>query len=178
MFTQRNPNGWSCLLASFANTLGIKIDTLVESIGHDGGGFTHVGLPEPMCRRGFHPQEMIKVCLERGISVTRVEVFPNTKPKLPDAGDPVEPVIFDTGGWEWFKSNLFNTHGVVECRTNAGLGHAMSYQGMKDHAMIYDSGTDEVFEFYVVSFRASVGQVGPLIRFGPFSIFTAVAFCK
>ena len=130
----KNPNAWSCLPTSFAMALGYDLYWLIGQLGHDGSEITHAGLPNPLCRRGFHPQELIKLCLEHAlVAVTRIEKFPQSIP-CQDAtlfgykgGDP-----------EWFNHNLFNTFGVLDCRTHAGIGHAMAYEGHGDHAIIHD----------------------------------------
>lgn len=107
---------------------------------------------------------MIKMCLEDGMSVTRVELAPCSVPSHnlrshPDAGavagstsrvwsNPDEPKKFDLGGWHWFNENLFNSIGVIECRTAVGTGHAMAYEGRGDHSLICDPGKGgDVFEF-------------------------------
>lgn len=120
------------------------VDAVLGIVGHDGSEVTHAGLPEPLCRRGFHPQEMIKMCLEDGMSVTRVELYPQAQAS---SGVPHSPKLFDIGAWDWFRENLNNSTGVIECRTAVGTGHAMAYEGRGDHSLICDPATEEVFEF-------------------------------
>ena len=145
MLPTKNPNAWSCLPAAFATALQVPIEAILAIVGHDGGEITHAGLGEPLCRRGFHPQEMIKMCLEDGMSVTRVELFPTSVPIISSA--PYEPKQFNTGGWDWFKQNLFHSTGVIDCRTSVGTGHAMAYQGKHSHVVFYDPAKDETFKF-------------------------------
>lgn len=144
MKKQRNPNAWSCLPAAFATALGVPIEAVIGIIGHDGSEITHAGLPEPMNRRGFHPQELIKLCLEDRIAVTRIELFPQA---VPHGGPEVLSKSFDVGGWEWFRKNLVHSAGVIDCRTAVGMGHAMAYQGMGNHALIFDPANGDEFEF-------------------------------
>lgn len=146
MRQQRNPNAWSCLLAAFATTLEVSIEAVLGIIGHDGSEITHAGLPEPMNRRGFHPQEFIKMCLEDEMAVTRVELFPTAIP-LHNRQNPGTLSKFNTGGWQWFRKSLFHSAGVIDCRTAVGTGHAMAYQGMGDHALIFDPANGDEFEF-------------------------------
>lgn len=145
MLPTKNPNPWSCLPASFATVLEVQLEAILAIVGHDGSEITHVGLGEPLCRRGFHPQEMIKMCLEDGMAVSRIEIFPTSVPKI--ALTTSEPKQFDTGGWDWFTQNLFYSNGVIECCTAVGTGHAMAYQGKRSHALIYDPAKDETFAF-------------------------------
>ena len=138
-----NPNAWSCLPASFASVLEVSLDAILAVIGHDGSEITHAGLPDPLQRRGFHPQELIKVCLQDGKFVTSVELNPCASP----SGTMDRLRKFDIGGWEWFRDNLFNSRGVLDCRTVVGTGHAMAYEGQGDHAIICDPGkAGQLFE--------------------------------
>ncbi len=141
----KNPNSWSCLPAAFATVLQVPIEAVLAVVGHNGSEITHAGLPTPMNRRGFHPQEMIKMCLEDHIAVTRVELYPNAVPS--QTFSIVEPKQFDTGGWKWFNKHLFNSMGVIDCRTAVGTGHAMAYVGAGSHAVVADPATGDKFEF-------------------------------
>ena len=145
MKTQRNPNSWSCLPAAFATALEVPLEAVIGIVGHDGSEITHAGLPEPMNRRGFHPQELIKMCLEDEMAVTRVELFPQARPYSDYSMSDLKS--FDTGGWKWFRKSLFHSTGVIDCRTAVGTGHAMAYQGMGNHALIYDPANGDEFEF-------------------------------
>lgn len=153
MKKQKNPNAWSCLPAAFATALEVPLESIIALVGHDGSEITHAGLPEPLKRRGFHSQEMIKVCVQDDMAVTRIELMPTAVskyiPMLPEFRAPESKTkSFDTGAWDWFKENLFNSTGVIECRTATGNGHAMAYQGMHSHAVIYDPANDVLFEFH------------------------------
>ena len=144
MLAQRNPNAWSCLPAAFATALEVPIEAVLAIVGHDGSEITHAGLPEPMNRRGFHPQEFIKMCLEDAMAVTRVELFPTAAPQMVNI---LSSKVFDIGGWQWFRKSLFHSTGVIDCRTAVGTGHAMAYQGMGNHALIFDPANGDEFEF-------------------------------
>lgn len=135
----KNPNSWSCLLASFSSILEIPLDTLIQRVGDDGGEITHPGLPDPVCRRGFHPQQFIKICLEEGNAITRVEFIPTAT-----SGQDLPLKLFKND--EWFLKQLFNSYGVLDSRTNIGLGHAMSYEGRGDHTIICDPANGDVFK--------------------------------
>lgn len=145
MILLKNPNAWSCLPTAFAIALGVSVEAVIAVVGHDGSEITHAGLPEPLNRRGFHPQEMIKMCLKDGMSVTSVELAPQA---IASRRVPHSPKVFDTGGWDWFKQNLFHTTGVIDCRTSIGTGHAMAYQGEGDFAIICDPATGNEFSFF------------------------------
>ena len=56
--------------------LDMPLADIFDEIGHDGSQIIWPDLPEPMCRRGFHPQELIDVCLARGYAATRIELSP------------------------------------------------------------------------------------------------------
>lgn len=142
MKSEPNPNAWSCLPAAFAAALEVPCGAIIALVGHDGSEITHAGLPEPLKRRGFHPQEMIKVCVQDNMAVTRIELMPSAAP-----APHWSHKLFDIGGWDWFKENLFHSDGVLDCRTAVGTGHAMAYQGVGSYARIYDPATDALFEF-------------------------------
>lgn len=59
MINQRQPNNWSCLPTAFATATGVLVEDLIEAIGHDGSEIVFPKLPEPLCRRAFHPQECL-----------------------------------------------------------------------------------------------------------------------
>lgn len=149
MIPQKSPNSWSCLLTAFSIALQVPIENLINMIGHDGSEVTHAGLPEPLNRRGFHPQELIKVCLEQNLSATYIEMIPLSVPKY-SSNVYYQPRIFDTGNWNWFRKNLFSTNGVIECRTAVGSGHAMAYEGQKIYADIYDPSGGKEFQLYTL----------------------------
>jgi hypothetical protein len=137
-----NPNAWSCLPAAFASALEVPVNTILNLVGHDGSEITDPDLSDPLCRRGFHPQEMIKLCLKASMPVTYVELAPCAVAKTASAGFTKSPAPikkFDTGGWAWFRENLFNSTGVIECRTSTG-GHAMAYEGQRTYVRICDPG--------------------------------------
>jgi len=75
------------------------------------------------------------------MAVTSIKLMPSA------VSTPALPKHFDTGEWDWFKENLFNSTGVIDCRTAAGMGHAVAYQGMESYARIYDPATDHLFQF-------------------------------
>jgi len=144
MLSVTNPNKWSCLPAAFAAALEVDITTILGILGHDGSEITHPDFDDPLCRRGFHPQELIKMCLQDGMLVTRVELLPCAVPIVDSL-----PKYFDIGGWDWFKEQMFNTTGVLECRTATCTGHAMAYEGHGSFAMVCDPATTEVpFTFH------------------------------
>ena len=140
---QKNPNSWSCLLTAFSIVLEISQKDLIKFIGSDGSEITHAGLPDPVCRKGFHPQQFIRFCLQNGQAVTRIELIPTAI----SHAQSTDLKQFNIGDWEWFKENLFTTCGVLESRTAVGLGHALVYEGQRDHAVICDPANGEMFQF-------------------------------
>ena len=127
MYLQKQNERWQCAVTSFAMVLNMPVADLIAEIGHDGGTFP-VGLED---HRGFHVQEFIDCCLNRGFAVTPIEVF---------------PVLMDAQGHHWaghhlnqrdlkerFLDTLFTSRGVIE---GQGLrcGHMVAY----DRGRIYD----------------------------------------
>src|SRR4051812_46325565 len=73
---QKTPNKWSCVPTAFAICLDIPVEKIIEEIGHDGSNIIFPHLTEPLCRRGFHLQELFKVCHNHGYAVTQFDVDP------------------------------------------------------------------------------------------------------
>ena len=142
MKPQKNPNAWSCLPTAFAISQGDKLDDWLKLIGHDGSEIVRAGLPDPICRKGFHPNEMIYLCVGANFAVTRIELVSQATP-----GGQYVPTVFDTGGERPFLYQMFNSRGVLDVRTATGVGHALSYEGCGGDAIICDPATGKVFEF-------------------------------
>jgi len=129
MTMQLKPNRWSCGITSLAMAMGIKLEYLIKEIGHDGGDIIFPDLDEPMCRRGFHSQELIFLARKWGWAVTPIEFG---------------PVILSTSGNEIYPVHLRNNQGRFEkvVRTTSGVleghndrcYHAVNYR----HGMLYD----------------------------------------
>ena len=65
---------------AFAMALDMPVADLLAAIGHDGSEIAFPSLPEPLCRRCFHIQELVQVALARGFAATPVELFPVLQP--------------------------------------------------------------------------------------------------
>ena len=138
---QKKPNRWSCSVTAFAMAIDIPVQQLINDIGHDGSEkiFTH--LPDPMCRRGFHSQELIQIAWQYGFACTPLEMYPmlrcepffgprpNREPNE-RGGLPMEhSVLFDgsvVGNQSRFIAGVQVTRGVMEgqgCRCH----HAVYY---------------------------------------------------
>ena len=77
MKLQKQPNRWSCVPTAFANLLDIDVKYLIDQIGHDGSSIIFPHLPEPLCRRGFHPQEVLFALLKEDIHFETFESIIN-----------------------------------------------------------------------------------------------------
>lgn len=83
MKLQIQPNRWSCLPTAFGMLLDIPVDDIIKVLGHDGSDIIFDGHPEQ--RRGFHPQELVDLCVcEYDMMCTIIEVFPSLQ--QPDGG--------------------------------------------------------------------------------------------
>ena len=69
-----------CLPKAFCQITGISIEQMLHEIGHDGSEILWPELPEPLCRRAFHVQEIIEVLLKHGHMVTPIEKYPSIQP--------------------------------------------------------------------------------------------------
>jgi len=119
MLLQRKPSRWTCLPVSFAMALNIAVEDIFAELGHDGSTIFWPDLPEPMCRRGFHIQELIEVALRRGFTVTPFEL----SPVLESGG---KQYIFDER-WTKFATVIANSVGVLE-GNGIRTRHAVAYE--------------------------------------------------
>lgn len=72
MLNQVQPNPWSCLPTAFATATHIKVEDLIQKIGHDGSEIVFPKLPDPLCRRAFHPQECMKAILGTNLRDSKI----------------------------------------------------------------------------------------------------------
>lgn len=135
MLPQKSPNKWSCLPTAAAMALEIEVSTVIGWIGHDGSEITHAGMPEPLNRRGFHPQELIEMCLCDNIAVTPIDLFPCAVSSTRVPGVKMFDIRNEDGPTR-FTRHLFNSKGWIDARTRTGLGHALAYEGAKTFATI------------------------------------------
>ena len=73
MRLQQSPIRGTCLPTSFAMAMGIPVADIFAALGHDGSEVLWPDLPEPTCQRGFHVQELIRLAVKCGWSVTPIE---------------------------------------------------------------------------------------------------------
>lgn len=73
MQRQIQPNKWSCLPTAFAIALNLPVEEIIASIGHDGSEIIFPDLKEPYCRRSFHIQELIDMCMLKQVAVIPIE---------------------------------------------------------------------------------------------------------
>jgi len=106
--------------------LNIAVEDIFKELGHDGSLIMWSDLPEPMCRRGFHIQELIEIALRRGFAVTPFELSPVLR-----CCD--KEFCFDEQ-WTKFASVVNNSIGVL---TGSGIRthHAVAYY----YGQIFDS---------------------------------------
>lgn len=117
-------NGWSCLPRAFAKALGVPLEEVLEIIGHDGSEIVHPSLPDPLCRRSFHPQEMIDVCEQYGAIVTEIQRTYASQPK-----QATTPFTVNNEA-RWFR-HLHTYKGVLAGINSRGVPHATYWDGHK-----------------------------------------------
>lgn len=117
MLLQSSPNAWSCLAASFATVLELPFSELIYRIGHDGSWIPPewCHLTDPLCRRAFHIQEMIRVAGDFGFAVTPIE----PRPMLSAGPETVEVPIVNN------KFSLTAQVGVLTGALKDGRRHAV-----------------------------------------------------
>jgi hypothetical protein len=66
----------TCHLSAFSIATGISEDVLIGYLGHDGSEIIFPGEEEPVCRRGFHVQELLFVGHKLGHFFMPLELVP------------------------------------------------------------------------------------------------------
>ena len=120
MELQHRPEPWMCMPLAFAMALDMPVADLLAAIGHDGSEIVFPSLPEPLCRRCFHVQELIQVALSRGLAVTPVELFPVLQPT--EVGPFHKTVLYPDNNWRRFEATIQASRGVID-GTGARFGH-------------------------------------------------------
>jgi hypothetical protein len=116
---------------AFAMALDTPVAGLLAAIGHDGSEIVFPSLAEPLCRRGFHIQELIHPTLSRGFALTPVELFPVLQPT--EIGPFHKTVLYPDSNWRRFEKTIRTSRGVID-GTGARCGHMVAY----DHGRIFD----------------------------------------
>jgi len=108
----------SCLLDAFACVLGVPATVIADFIGHPGSN-------------GFHTQELIEYCLQKGYAVTPIERFPTAKTMDGSFWE----VLFPGGNNKRFGRHMLGTIGVLTGFNREGNPHAIAWC----HEIGYDS---------------------------------------
>ncbi len=113
-------------------TLDIPVETAIRWVGHDGSDVVFPDLEEPMCRRGFHAQELIELAMMGGFWSTPYQLFPSTKSEGGCHLYPLYPSQADERCRK-FGSVIQTTVGVLE-----GIGTSCRHAVAYDHGRIFD----------------------------------------
>jgi hypothetical protein len=131
MELQLKSQRWMCLPTAFAMALDMPVAELLLAVGHDGSKIIFPGLDEPICRRGFHIQELIDIAVARSFAVTPIELCPVMQPT--EDSMLRHTVAYREGNWRRFTNTIAHSRGVID---GAGFrcGHSVAY----DHGHIFD----------------------------------------
>lgn len=132
---QVKPNRWSCLPVAFANSLNVNFSSFIAIIGHDGSEIIRgEEYPEddPRSRRGFHPGEIVDACLTLDVH----PILIHDPPMGAHRGDTNMVRL----GLQRMLAHLFTPGrcGVIEFKTPAGGGHAVSFETHLDEVEFVD----------------------------------------
>lgn len=131
MRSQVQPSQWSCSITAFAIVLGVPVQELIDEVGHDGSEIWWPMATPPSDRRGFHLQELINICINRGYSVTTVEPVSSIhSPEYDELG------LTSAKRIEWKESIktrmtriLTGTVGVLSGKGPSGTRHSVAWDG-------------------------------------------------
>lgn len=119
----QQPNKWSCLPTAFSMAIGIDLEKIYALIGHRGDEIVFPDLAEPYCRRSFHIQEMIDVCLVHDYMVTPIERTPISEAKGQTYAVPQND--------KRMQFYITNYTGVLIGQGKAGTPHAVAWNGLE-----------------------------------------------
>jgi hypothetical protein len=136
MDQQTMPSKGLCLPTSFAMALDVPVADILKQLS----GWTlpaFPGLPEPLCWRGVHIQECIRIAQSMGFAVTPRELYPQVAPPRPTGpnGETYEDYPVALGdNWLTFCDVILLSRGVV-----TGV-KAVPFLGVVGHAVAYGDG--------------------------------------
>lgn len=116
-----------CLVYSLAMLLDESPDALIQELGHDGMREVFPDYPVPHNYQGHHIQEIIELCLNRGIALTPVEFMP----RYASAKDPTDwrCLYLPDDASKRFKRLITGRKGILIGRNYKGNGHACAWDG-------------------------------------------------
>lgn len=126
--------------------LNIPVSQIIADIGHDGSEICWPQFKEPLCRRGFHIQELILVAYYKGVTVTPFEALPLL---VSGDGKPID-TIFSMPPKQRLGYIMDTTCGIITGATMNGQPHAVSWNGkdiVDPNGTIYPS-ADFMLETY------------------------------
>ena len=140
MNLQKMPDQGLCLPTSFAMAMDLPVAGILKQLG-DWRKPVFPGLPEPLCWRGTHIQECIRIAQGLGFSVTPRELYPQVAPPRPigPRSESYENCPVALGdNWRTFTDVILLRRGVITGVRAVPLigvvGHAVAY----DHGLLYD----------------------------------------
>lgn len=110
--------------------LGVTVEFVVDSLGHDGSEVVWPALPEPYCRRAFHIQELVFLAWQLGYTATPFEACPTSQGRAD-----VEPIVLQmrTTPHERMSLVMESQPGVMVGETLQGQPHAVAWDGVDCH---------------------------------------------
>lgn len=127
MNTIKQPNKWSCSIASLAMLLDLSFDQVIQEIGHDGSELWWSDDPRP--QRAFSIQELIDVALRHGIALIQIDGCPATSDSKGDRPRPIFPDSFETR----LMSHMEGNKGLVTGYYAPDKFHMVAWDGSKVH---------------------------------------------
>jgi hypothetical protein len=150
MIVQKQPNSWSCLPTAFGIVLGIPVDRVIKSIGHDGSEIINHDLEDPYRRKGFHIQEIIDISYRLRKAMIPIQAIP----MLATYSNHNNYQIFDSTSCRSRLSNyLEESNGILTGETvQTRKKHAVAWNGKEK--MIYDpnGSTYDITRFMIETF--------------------------
>jgi hypothetical protein len=112
--------------------LSLPVEQIIKELRHDGSEIRWPNEPEPKCRQGFHPQELVYIALQHNYASVPIELFPVLNDWPIDFGDSSD--VDRRWHWSRFRHTIATCFGIIEGQSSKLLKHAVAY----DRGVIYD----------------------------------------
>lgn len=130
----KQPNNYSCMAAAAAMILDCTLQEIYNRTGHDGSAIIHSNLPDPLCFKGFHIQEIIDIAHSFGYAIIPIELEPVQTP------DGINE--YEIKEWGLFENSEARLNHYLRYFSGILEGRAKTHY----HACAWDYDTQKVYD--------------------------------
>lgn len=140
----------------------ISYEQIIKDIGHDGTERVRDADP-PKCYRGFHPQEVIEVGLDRGYPLMQIELYPSLHVgnvdvfyKLPNVRNEIHEHRLIRHMTQTSLGDV-RPAGILATVNNLGVGHALAFEGLGNETILVNPSSLGMYKVRTVNDIRSLG---------------------